>query len=145
MLGKHLLQGLSDIAQEMPAIGDLGGGGGRLTRPVGVGRRAVTRDDLDPRMGLEPLCQGVGGAIREQRHRLPTRQIDEHGPIGLACPQGDIVHAEPRRRRNCWHRVAAQLAEQGVPAHGDVPGVAQPPAGPAPEGQTEGDQALDEP
>ena len=80
MLVEHLLHGLGEIAQEMEPIGDLRGGGGPLTRPVGVGGRTVARDHLDARMGLEPLRQGVGGAIREQRHRLPALQIDQHLP-----------------------------------------------------------------
>lgn len=94
MLMEDLLQGLGEIAEEMKAIGDLGSGGGSLTRPVGVGGRAVARDHLDARMGLEPLRQGGGGAIREQRHGLPALQSDQHRAIGLAFPQGEIVHPE---------------------------------------------------
>jgi hypothetical protein len=78
MLVEHLLHGLGEIAQEMPAVGDLRGGGGSLPRPVGVGGRAITCNHLDPRMGLKPLRQGVSGAIREQRHRLPALQVDQH-------------------------------------------------------------------
>ena len=96
MLVEHWLQGLGKIAEEMKAIGNLRGGGGPVTRPVGVGGRAVARDHLDSRMGLEPLRQGVGGAIREQRHGLPALQIDQHRSIGLAFPQREIVHAEAR-------------------------------------------------
>jgi hypothetical protein len=55
MLLEHLLQGLGEIAEEMNAIGDLGGGRGPVARPVGVGGRAGARDHLDPRMLPEPL------------------------------------------------------------------------------------------
>ena len=121
MLVEHLLQGLGEIAQEMPAIGDLRGGGRPLTRPIGVGGRAVTRDHLDARMCLEPLRQGVGGAIREQRHGLPALQIDQDRPIALAFPQGEIVDPEHRRGGERWHRMSAQPAQQSVPAHRQVP------------------------
>jgi hypothetical protein len=70
MLVEHLLQGLGEIAQEMPSIGDLRGGRSPLPRPVGVGGRAVACNHLDARMGLEPLRQGLGRPIREQRHGL---------------------------------------------------------------------------
>src|SRR5947199_10795980 len=98
MLLEDLLQGLSEMAQEMKAIGVLCSSGGPLTRSVCIGGRAVTRDHLDARMGLEPLRQGVGSAIREQRHGLPALQIDQHRPIGLAFPQGEILYAEDRGR-----------------------------------------------
>jgi hypothetical protein len=41
MLVEHLLQGLNEVAQEMPSIGDLCGVRGSLTRPVGVGSRTL--------------------------------------------------------------------------------------------------------
>jgi hypothetical protein len=91
MLVEYLLQGLGKIAQEMKAIGDLGGGGGSLPRPIGVGSRTVTHDHLDAGMLPAPLRQGVGGAIREQCYGLPALQVDQHRPIGLAFPQGEIV------------------------------------------------------
>ena len=145
MLVEHLLQGLGEIAEEVKPIGDLRGGGGPLPCPVGIGGRAIARDHLDPRMLPKPLCQGLGRTIREQRHRLPALQIDPHRPLGLAFPQGEIVPPKHRRGGECRHRVSASLAQQGGPAHRDVPGVAQTHAGPAPERQTEGHEALDEP
>jgi hypothetical protein len=48
----------------MKAIGDLGGGRGAVTRPVGVGGRAVARDHPDTRMLPEPLRQGLPLPIR---------------------------------------------------------------------------------
>jgi hypothetical protein len=117
MLLEHLLQGLGEIADEMKAIGDLGSGRGPLPRPVGVGGRAVACDHLDARMGLEPLRQGLGRPIREQRHGLPALQIDQQRPIGLAFPQGEVIHPEDRRGGECRHRVPAQQPQERVPAH----------------------------
>jgi hypothetical protein len=76
MLMEHLLHGLGEIPQEMPPIGNLCGSGGSLPRPVGVGGRTVTGNHLDTRMGLEPLRQGVGGAVRQEGDGLPALQVD---------------------------------------------------------------------
>jgi hypothetical protein len=108
MLVEHLLHGLSESAQEMKAIGDLRSGGCPLPCPIGIGGRAIARDHLDPRMGLKPLRQSVSGAIREQRHGLPTLQIAPHRPISLAFPQGEVIHPEHRRGGKRRHRVSAQ-------------------------------------
>jgi hypothetical protein len=142
LLVEPVLQGLGEMAQEMPAIGDLHGGGGRLPRPVGVGRRAVARHHLDARMVSEPLCQGVGGAIREQRHRLPALEVDQDRPSGLAFPQGDIIDPEHGWGREYRHRVLAQPAPQGGPAHRHVPGVAEAYPGPPAQRDTEREEAV---
>jgi hypothetical protein len=42
-------------------------------------------------MGLEPLREGVGSAIREQRHGLPALQVDQYRAIGLTFPQGASI------------------------------------------------------
>jgi hypothetical protein len=75
MLVEHLLQGLGEIAQEMKPISNLCSGGGSLPRAVGIvgiGGRAITRDDLHPRMLLEPLRQRVALAVRQQGDGLAT-------------------------------------------------------------------------
>jgi hypothetical protein len=93
MLVEDLLQGLSEVAQEMKAIGDLGGGGGPMTRPVGVGGRTVARDHLDPRMVLEPLRKRGALAVWEERHGLAAFQVHEDGAIRVAFPHRPIIHA----------------------------------------------------
>jgi hypothetical protein len=70
MLVEHLLQGLSEVAQEMKAIGDLRGRGGPLPRPIGVGGRAIAGDDLHPRVVPEPLRQRGALTVWEERNGL---------------------------------------------------------------------------
>jgi hypothetical protein len=145
MLMEDLLHGLGEIADEMPAIGDLGSGGGSRPCPGGIGGRTGARAHLDARRGLEPLRPGGGGAVREQRHGLPALEIDQHRPRGLAFPQGEIGHPEGRRGGERRHRGAAPQPQERVPAHPQVPGVAKTPPSFAAPSAAEGDQALDEP
>jgi hypothetical protein len=65
---EHLGQRFREILHEMEAVRDLGGRRGPLTRPVSVGARPIPRDHFDPRMLPEPLRQGVGGALWQERH-----------------------------------------------------------------------------
>jgi hypothetical protein len=94
MLVAHLLQGLSEGAQEMKAIGDLCGRGGPLPRPIGVGSRAIARDDLHPRVVPEPLRQRGALTVWEERDGLAALEIHEDGAIRLAFPQCPIIHAQ---------------------------------------------------
>jgi hypothetical protein len=73
-------------------VGNLNGLWRPVTRPVGIGSGPVARDDFDPRVGPQPLRQGLGLPIGQQGDRLPAFQIDQHGPICLAFAQGEIVH-----------------------------------------------------
>ena len=43
------LDGFTQIAQQVPSIGNLDGGGSTLANAVGVSARAITGDDLDAR------------------------------------------------------------------------------------------------
>ena len=78
----------------MEAIRHLDG----LRRPVpgaiGIGFRAIPRDHLHARVGLEPLRKRVALAVREQGDRLVAFQIDEHRAIRVAFAQREIVHPQ---------------------------------------------------
>jgi hypothetical protein len=142
MLMEDLLQGLGEMAQEMQAIGDLGGGGGSM--PCPVGGRAVARDHLAPRMVLEPLRQRVALAVWEERHGLAAFQVHEDGAIRVAFPHCPIIHAQDPGRREVWLRLSVQQPQERVPAHPQVPRVAEAYPGFAAQGDAEGDQALGE-
>jgi hypothetical protein len=78
---------------------------------------------------------------RQQRPGLPALQIDQHRPIGLAFPQGEVIYPEDRRGGERWRRVPAQQPQKRVSAHPQVPGVAE--AYPSPPTQRE--EALRQP
>jgi hypothetical protein len=95
---EELGQRFRQVLDQVEAIRHLGG----LRRPVlgtvGIGFRAIPRDDLHTRVGLEPLRERVALAVREQGDRLPALQIDEHRPIRVAFAHGEIVHPQHPRR-----------------------------------------------
>ena len=59
---EHLLEGFHQILQQMKPVGDLRGLWRSLARSIGIGSSSVARDDLYPRVGLQPLRQGVGAS-----------------------------------------------------------------------------------
>jgi hypothetical protein len=101
----------------MKAVGDLCGCGSPLPRAISIGSRAIARDDLDPWMRSEPLGQALGCAIREERDRGAALQINQHGAIPLAFPQGEVIHTEYPGRGERRGRLLAEQAQQGVAAH----------------------------
>jgi hypothetical protein len=94
----HLIQGFAAILESMKAVGDLGGRRRPWLCTLGIRGRAIARAHLHPRMLLEPLRHRRGRPSREQCHGLAARQINEHGALGLAFPQREVIHAEDRGR-----------------------------------------------
>jgi hypothetical protein len=88
----HLLEGLSDILQQVKAVRDLGRLGGALTGTVRIGFRPIAGNDLDPRMSLEPLRQGASLAIVQEGYGSAALEVNEDRPVCPAFPIGPIVH-----------------------------------------------------
>ena len=116
MCVEHGFKGVHQILEQVKPISDLGGLGCPLVRPIGIGSGPIARDDFHPRVGSQPLRQGLGLPIGQQGDRLPAFQIDQHGPRGLACSQGDIVHAQDLWRAVARERQATDHAEEGLAA-----------------------------
>ena len=142
---EHLVQGFPEILQQMKTVRDLRGCRSPLPRALAIGGRAIARDDRDPWMLPEPLGQGIGRALREERHGLPALQVHQDRAIGLPFAQGEIVHPQHPRRGQDGLRQPAEQAQQRVPAHHQSPRVAEMHPRLAPQGDAEGDQALSEP
>jgi hypothetical protein len=68
-------------------------------------------------MFSEPLRDGVGATIREERDRGAALQINQYGAIRLAFAQGEIIHAEDSGCGKRRGRLPAEQAQQGVPAY----------------------------
>jgi hypothetical protein len=113
---EHLFEGFHQILQQVKPVGDLGGLRRSLARPIGIGSGSVARDDLYPRVGPQPLRQGLGLTIGQQGDRLPAFQIDQYGPISLAFAQGEIVDAQDPWRAVARERQATDYAEEGLTA-----------------------------
>ena len=54
MRAEHLVQGFPEILQKMKAVCDLCGCRSPVPSALGIGGRAIARDDLDPWMLPEP-------------------------------------------------------------------------------------------
>jgi hypothetical protein len=57
---EHLLESCHQLLQQVKPLSDLRGLWRSLARAIGIGSSAVARDDLDPRVGPQPLRHGVG-------------------------------------------------------------------------------------
>ena len=145
MREEHLVQGFTEILEQMKAVRNLGRSGCSVPCALGIGARAVPGNHLDPRMGLEPLRHGIGRALREEGHGLATLQIHQDRAIGMPFAQGKIVHPEHPGRGEDRPRQPAQHAQEGVAAYHQVPRVAEAHPSLPTQRHAEGDQALGEP
>ncbi len=73
------------------------------------------------------------------------RPLVQDGAIRVAFPQGEIVHTEDCGGRERRHRLPAEQAQQGVPAHGHVPLMAEVHPSRPTQRHAEGHEALSEP
>ena len=91
---EHVVQSFSEILQQMKAVRDLGGRGSPLPSAVSIGARPIACNHLDPRMLSEPVRDGLGCPIREQRHGPAARQVYQDRAVDLAFAQGELVHPQ---------------------------------------------------
>lgn len=135
MAADDALDGLGEVVQQVPGIGDLL----RLRRTragtVAKGPGAVAADR--PHFGVvaQPGGEGVRGTTGEDVDRPVGVHVHEDRRVGATAPDGELVHPQTRdeaRRRDGWR---PDETEQGVPArgHGQTPG--DPGSGPAAQEQ----------
>src|SRR5690348_9700285 len=93
MPGQNFLQRLSQVAQKMPAIGNLKRLWGSTGGPIGKGGAAITADQFHGRMSLKPDRKGLGGRIGQQIDRKPMLQIDQDRSIALAFAPRPLVYS----------------------------------------------------
>ena len=145
MSSEDLVQGVRQVLEQLEAVCHLDGRGRPLAGPLGIGARPIPRDHLHAWVLPEPLGHRLGGAIREERHGLAACQVDQDGTRGLAFAQRPVIHPQHPGRGQDGQRHGADRTQQRVPAHGQVPLVAQTHPGCAPQRHAEGDVALGEP
>lgn len=120
-----LLQGVPEILEPREAIRDLGGGGRPLAGALGIGAPAVPGAHLDAGMSREPLGDGRGVPLRQESDGLAAFEIDAPRALRLAFAERAIVPPTDRGGGRLWPSHLAQDAQQRVPTHRHVPGVAQ--------------------
>jgi hypothetical protein len=117
---EHLGQCVREILQQMQAVGHLAGHGSPGARRFRVCLRAIAHKDLNPRMGLKPLCDSSGLPIREEDQGPPPGEIQQQRAVGVTRPQRKIVYAE-----DLWgdHHGAGGTTDdpqEGVPTDGQA-------------------------
>ena len=94
MLIGDILDGITKVVQQVPAIRDLNGVGSPLTDTVRIGTGAITRDDFDPGMGAQPGRERRRLTVRQQVDNLVLLQIDQDGAVAMATPPSPVVHSK---------------------------------------------------
>jgi len=115
--GEHLMQRFREVLQQVKAICHLGGRGCTLASALGIRARPIPRNDLHPWVLPQPLCDRLGGPLREQGHGLPALQVHQDRAIGVPFAQGEIVHPQHPGCGQSRKRQLPEQAQQGVPAH----------------------------
>lgn len=122
--GEPALGHLSQVQQQVPAIGDLHGP--RRSKPdaTGVLGRTVTGNSPNPTMTPKPVGQGRGGPVRQQVDHATTLQVDQDRPVGLALPPGQLSTQSTcgaGRRDRGKRRTRRSSASQPAAACGHLP------------------------
>ncbi len=71
--------GVTEVAQQVPAIGHLDCIEGALANAAGIGARTVTSDDLDLGALTQPRRERRGLAVWQEFHDRVAFEIDEDG------------------------------------------------------------------
>ena len=111
------LQGLAQVAKEVPAVGDLHGIRCTLPDGVSIGAGAVASDDLDPAVTPQPSRERAGLAVGQKIDDPIALQVDQNGSVGLAAPPGPVIHSQHARRRRQRRHRAMNQAQQSIGAH----------------------------
>ena len=74
----------------------------------------VARDHLDRVAALEPIRQGLGGAVGQQVGHASGFQVNQNSPLCLPFLQRPVVHAQHSGRYALGQRKGAHEAQHGV-------------------------------
>lgn len=128
---------LARVPQQVPAVEHLRRVGRAAARAARVLGRAVADDDLDARVGFQPLLERCRRPVGQQVDRAARLQIDQHRAVPVALAPGPVVHPEHPGRDRLSAPVAPEQPQERVAVgdDADVPRQARPRL--APEGDPE--------
>ncbi|GAA3698465.1 hypothetical protein GCM10023081_39220 [Arthrobacter ginkgonis] len=104
---------------QVPPVGNLDRLRQRVPHGLGVRGRAVPAHGPHSRMSAQPLGDGRGAPAREHVDPLAGIGIDQHGGVGPATAQGEVVDPQHTRDRTFRQRDAQQRPHRGVPPRDD--------------------------
>ena len=114
---KDACQGVAEIAQQMPPIGNLDRIRSTGPHAVGIVAGPIAGDDLDAGMRLQPRLDSLGLAVPQQIDRpVFILQIDDDGAVASAATPCPVVDADDARGRRYRHGSHPDQAQQGVAA-----------------------------
>ncbi len=125
MLVAGLLHRGGQVLRQVPAISDFEGVRGGLFDRLGVGGGPVTADDLGAGMFGQPGREGLRGAVGQHVHDPAGFDVDQHGAVGAALAEGELVHPQ-HPRGAVRHRRRLQQPQKPGSAGGQPQPVAQP-------------------
>ncbi len=111
------LHGVAEIAEKVPAVGDLDGGRRPVSSSFRIGSGSVANDDLDPGMLLEPLGDCFRRPIRKEIDDAPAFEIADDGAVALTAAERPVVDADDAGRWMAGGLSRPDEAQQGVTAH----------------------------
>ena len=106
------LQGVAEMAEQMPTVRDLDRRGRTAPDPIGIRARPIAGDHLDPGVPAQPVGDGAGLAIRQQIDDAVALEIADDGAVTGATPPCPIIDPDHTGRRVCWRRRRARHAQQ---------------------------------
>jgi len=134
---QQAFQHVTEIGEQVPAVGHLHRVGRTLTPALSVGPAAVAADKLDARVRREPVGQACRARIGEEVDRPSTLEIDQDRGVGAPFPQAPVIHAQDTRRGGIWQRGGADRPSQRIAADRDTDVAQQARAGRATDGDAE--------
>ena len=115
MLPEHSRNHISEVLQEVEAVGNLHGARSDPTYSLAVLIAKVPAHHLDPRMLRKPSGEGVCATVRQNIHRHVSFKIHQYRPVAGPATEGEVVHAQnpgrlamrrPHRADVVQHRVS---------------------------------------
>jgi hypothetical protein len=94
------LNSLSEVAQQVPSVGDLNGRWGALADAIGIGARPIASDNFDARAIAQPICDARGLTVRQEIDHLVCLKVHKHRAVAAAASPRPVVNAEHTRRWN---------------------------------------------
>ena len=101
---KRPLKCFTKITEQMEAISDLNRVRRTSGRAMDIFWAAVTRNDPDTRVLLDPGFEDCGTPLGQQIDWTTLFQIEQNGAIPLAFAERKIINAQHARRPDRWSR-----------------------------------------
>jgi hypothetical protein len=107
---------ITQVAQQVPPVGDLNGIRRPLAGAVCVGAGAIAGNDLNTGMAAQPCGQAFGLSIGQQVDNRIALQINQDRPVAVSATPRPIIDGKDARN---WRR----FSTTGKPCQGRSPSV----------------------